>query len=118
MSFLLNSFSFSLPAELDKAVQDSLDDWKKEDKVARLWSKDASLWTNDDEAKWLDWLEIVGEELNDFQKYRDFAEDVKQFESVVLLGMGGSSLCPEVLAVTFGIQNFYVLDSTVPAQVK
>lgn len=115
---MLNSLSYSLPENLEKSVQASLDDWKKNDKINRLWQKDASIWTNDDEAKWLDWLEIVGTELNDLQKYRDFAADVKSFESIVLLGMGGSSLCPEVLTITFGVKNFYVLDSTVPAQVK
>lgn len=118
MSYALNSQTYSLPENLQNAVQSSLDEWKKEDKIFRLWSKDASVWTNDDEHKWLDWLEIVGEELTDFQKYRDFAEDVKSFESVVLLGMGGSSLCPEVLSVTFGKTHFHILDSTVPAQVK
>lgn len=115
---MLNSLSYSLPENLEKAVQASLDDWKKNHKIKRLWQKDASLWTNTDESKWLDWLNVVGVELNDLQKYRDFAEDVKSFESIVLLGMGGSSLCPEVLQITFGVMNFHVLDSTVPAQVK
>ncbi len=118
MNYALNSLSYSLPENLEKAVQASLDDWKKSDKINRLWNKDASIWTNTDETKWLAWLEVVGVELNDLQKYRDFAEDIKQFESVVLLGMGGSSLCPEVLAITFGISNFHILDSTVPSQVK
>jgi transaldolase / glucose-6-phosphate isomerase len=115
---MLNSLSYSLPENLEKAVQSSLDDWQKSNKINRLWQKDATVWTNTDEAKWLAWLDVVGVELNDLQKYRDFAEDVRQFESIVLLGMGGSSLCPEVLAITFGVRNFHVLDSTVPAQVK
>lgn len=118
MNYALNSLTFSLSETLEKAVQASLDEWKQHDKINRLWKKDATVWTNSDEAKWLAWLDVVGVELNDLQKYRDFAEDVKQFESIVLLGMGGSSLCPEVLAITFGIKNFYVLDSTVPVQVK
>jgi glucose-6-phosphate isomerase len=114
----LNSLNFSLPENLARAVLASLDDWKENDKISRLWQKDASIWTNDDESKWLDWLNVVDAELADFQKYRDFAEDVKSFESVVLLGMGGSSLGPEVLAITFGKSHFHILDSTVPAQVK
>ncbi len=118
MSYALNSQNYSLPEDLEKAVRESLDDWKREDKILRLWSKDAAIWTNTDEGSWLDWLEVVGVELNDLQKYRDLAEDVKHFESIVLLGMGGSSLCPEVLAVTFGKTHFHILDSTVPAQVK
>ena len=57
----LNRQSYKLPAELSGAVQASIDDWKKNNKVSRLWEHDASLWTNDDEAKWLGWLEIVNE---------------------------------------------------------
>jgi glucose-6-phosphate isomerase len=117
MDYAVNTFSYSLPENFEKTLQNYLDEWKRDDKIFRVWSKDASLWTNDDEAKWLGWLDIVGQELNDLQKYQDFADDVKQFESVVLLGMGGSSLCPEVLSMTFGKENFHVLDSTVPAQV-
>ena len=114
----LNSFSYSLPVKLENAVRDKFDEWQKANKIARIWNKDAGLWTGDDEAKWLGWLEIVGQELNDLQKYRDFAEDARNFSDIVLLGMGGSSLCPEVLAETFGVKNFHILDSTVPAQIK
>jgi glucose-6-phosphate isomerase len=56
--------------------------------------------------------------LNDSGKYRNFAEGVKDFTDIVLLGMGGSSLGPEVFSVTFGAKNFHILDSTVPAQIK
>ena len=77
-----------------------------------------AVWTNEDEAKWLGWLDVVEKESSDLQKYRDFAEDVKNFKHIVLLGMGGSSLCPEVFSLTFGVRNFHVLDSTVPAQIK
>ena len=115
---MINSLSYSLPEILEKAVQTSLDEWQKDNKINRLWQKDATIWTNTDEAKWLAWLDVVGVELNDLQKYKDFAEDVKQFESIVLLGMGGSSLCPEVLSITYGKTHFHILDSTVPAQVK
>ncbi len=115
---MLNSLTYSLPEDLANAVAESLEDWKTTDKISRIWSKDASVWTNTDEANRLGWLDSVDVELNDLQKYRDFADDVKSFESIVLLGMGGSSLCPEVLAITFGVENFHILDSTVPAQVK
>lgn len=115
---MLNSLSFSLPETLQTDVQKSLDEWKQNNKINRLWQKDATIWTNTDEAKWLDWLNVVGVELNDLEKYKEFAEDVKHFESIVLLGMGGSSLCPEVLSVTYGKTHFHILDSTVPAQVN
>ncbi len=118
MSYQLNSFSYSLPENLETAVQTQFDEWQKSDKIRRIWNKDASVWSDDDEAKWLGWLDVVERELGDARKYRDFAEDVKNFEQIVLAGMGGSSLCPEVLAETFGIKNFYILDSTDPAQIK
>jgi len=107
-----------MPEDLETAVQAKLDEWQKENKVARIWQKDASVWTETDEAKWLGWLDSVENELNDLEKYRDFAEDAKNFRNICLLGMGGSSLCPEVLSLTFGARNFYVLDSTVPAQIR
>ena len=77
-----------------------------------------SVWTDDDEGKWLGWLDIVEAELSDAKKYAEIAADTKDFSDVVLLGMGGSSLCPEVLSETFGVKKFHILDSTVPAQIK
>ncbi len=115
---MLNSYTYSLPDEIGVIVSQKLSKWRDENKVSRIWARDASVWTNDDEGKWLGWLDIAAEELSDLQKYRDFAAEVKEFDDVVLLGMGGSSLGPEVLAITFGVGNFHVLDSTVPAQVK
>ena len=114
----LNSFSYSLPEKLENEVQIKFDEWQKANKIARIWDKDASVWTGDDEAKWLGWLGVVEQELNDLQKYHDFTEEAKNFSDIVLLGMGGSSLCPEVLAETFGVKNFHILDSTVPAQIR
>ncbi|HEV8159612.1 MAG TPA: bifunctional transaldolase/phosoglucose isomerase [Pyrinomonadaceae bacterium] len=115
---MLNQLTYSLPEKLENAVQLKFDEWQKENKIARIWRQDASVWTNDDESKWLGWLNIVKTELNDLQKYRDFAEIGEDFSDIVLLGMGGSSLGPEVFSVTFGKKNFYILDSTVPAQIK
>lgn len=115
---MLNSFSYSLPEEIRKAVQAKLDDWLAEKKLVRIWAGDATVWTNTDEAKWLGWLDSVSVELEKVDEYRSFAEDAAKFESVVLLGMGGSSLCPEVLAETFDKKQFHILDSTVPAQIR
>lgn len=115
---MLNSLNYSLPAELESAVRAAFDEWKTEDKIRRVWAKDQTVWTNEDEAKWLAWLGSVEAELAKTDEYKNFAEDAKNFESVALLGMGGSSLCPEVLAETFGVKNFHILDSTVPAQIK
>ncbi len=115
---MLNQFEFSLPEKLENAVQLKLDKWQNNKKISKIWDKDAGVWTNDDEAKWLGWLDSVQEELDKIDEYKDFAEDAKEFEQIVLLGMGGSSLCPEVLAETFGKREFHILDSTVPAQIK
>jgi transaldolase / glucose-6-phosphate isomerase len=120
----LNAMSYKLPQELDKDVQAALEDWRKEGKVRRLWAADASLWTETDEAHWLGWLEIVDKELKGIAHLQDFAEDVRRtgFKDVLLLGMGGSSLGPEVLGETFGSRSgfpkLHVLDSTDPAQIR
>lgn len=117
---MLNEMFYSLPAEVGAAVDDELASWTVNGKTERIWAKDASVWTGDDEAKWLGWLDIVDEELGHLAKYRDLQTDLSTagFNDVLLMGMGGSSLCPEVLAMTFGKTNFHILDSTVPAQVK
>jgi transaldolase / glucose-6-phosphate isomerase len=119
-----NPLTWALPPDLDAAVSATLREWTERGWTARLWSRDASLWTGADEASWLGWLEIADEQLARIGELRRVAEDVRQggFNHVLLLGMGGSSLCPEVLARTFGRQpgwpELSVLDSTDPAQVR
>ena len=120
----LNSMSYKLPDEVEKDVQAALEDWRKAGKVRRLWAADASLWTEEDEAKWLGWLSIVDQQLKGVAHLQAFADDVKQagFKDVLLLGMGGSSLGPEVFGETFGSKpgfpKLHVLDSTDPAQIR
>jgi len=120
----LNKLTYKLPANLTSAVTAALNDWKSNNKVARLWAKDASVWTGADESNWLGWLSITEEQLANVNAFKELAAEVKKrkFKHVVLLGMGGSSLCPEVLRITFGkIKGFpemHVLDSTDPAQIK
>ena len=120
----LNRQSYKLPATLSGAVKASLDDWKNHNKVQRLWNGDASVWTGADENKWLGWLTIVEEQLAHIDALKSIAAEIKKakFKHALLLGMGGSSLCPEVLRLTFGkIKGFpelHVLDSTDPAQIK
>jgi transaldolase/glucose-6-phosphate isomerase len=116
----INQATYSLPPQIEDAVRASLAEWSSSEKIRRIWEKDASVWTGADEAKWLAWLTIAEEEIEDTQKYKDLHADIEQagFTDVLLMGMGGSSLCPEVLAITFGKRNFHILDSTVPAQVK
>ena len=113
-----------LPSDLDDAVKKNLNDWRAGGKVRRLWERDASLWTGADESGWLGWLDITEEQLAQIGKLKDLAVEVKNggFRHILLLGMGGSSLCPEVLALTYGQQQgfpkLHVLDSTDPAQIK
>jgi transaldolase / glucose-6-phosphate isomerase len=120
----LDQMSCKLPASLDKEVKDTLEEWRREGKVRRLWAGDASLWTETDEAKWVGWLTVVDQQLNAVADLQNFAADVRQagFRDVLLLGMGGSSLGPEVFAVTFGAKPgfpaLHVLDSTDPAQIR
>ena len=96
--------------------------WQREGLVARIWAKDAKLWTGGDEAKWLGWLDIVAvqqERLAHFEALASMAAE--EFTDVVILGMGGSSLCAKVLAESFnrpvGGPELHILDSTVPAQI-
>ena len=120
----LNKLSYKLPPALAEGVKSSLADWKTNNKVARLWQKDPSLWTGTDEGKWLGWLTIVDEQLKEVANLKKLAAEIKKakFRHAVLLGMGGSSLCVEVLRLTFGkfggYPELHVLDSTDPAQVK
>jgi transaldolase / glucose-6-phosphate isomerase len=120
----LNKISYKLPPALAEGVKSSLADWKTNNKVARLWQKDPSLWTGTDEGKWLGWLTIVDEQLKEVANLKKLAAEIKKakFRHAVLLGMGGSSLCVEVLRLTFGkfggYPELHVLDSTDPAQIK
>jgi transaldolase/glucose-6-phosphate isomerase len=120
----INQQTASLPADLDAAVKKNLNDWRASGKVRRLWQQDASLWTNEDEAKWLGWLGVTDEQLANAAKLKALADEVKSggFSDILLLGMGGSSLCPEVLALTFpqtsGFPRLHILDSTDPAQIR
>jgi transaldolase/glucose-6-phosphate isomerase len=120
----LNKISYKLPAALAERVKSSLADWKTNNKVARLWQKDPTLWTGTDEGRWLGWLTIVDEQLKEVANLKKLAAEIKKakFRHAVLLGMGGSSLCVEVLRLTFGkfpgYPELHVLDSTDPAQVK
>ncbi len=111
--------AFTLPEKLKQAYKAEIQKTIEDKRISRIWEKDASVWTGNDESKWLGWLEIVSEELLNVQAYRDLRQDVESagFKDILLMGMGGSSLCPEVLAMTFGVDNFHILDSTVPAQV-
>src|SRR6266852_4104104 len=111
-----------LGASIEKAVEKSTEQWRASARIRKLWQKDKSVWTGDDEDKWLGWLNSPAKA--DIADYEDFARRVngQKFTDAVVLGMGGSSLGPEVLAETFpkksGFPKLHVLDSTDPAQVR
>jgi transaldolase / glucose-6-phosphate isomerase len=86
--------------------------------VERIWARDASVWTGRDEAHWLGWLDEPLRMEERVPELLAFAESASDVEDVVLLGMGGSSLAPEVLRRTFDAERLHVLDTTHPAAVR
>ena len=89
--------------------------------VERIWARDATLWTSTDEAKWLGWLDEPMRMRSRVADVLRFVEDIGapgQIDTFVLLGMGGSSLAPEVLKRTFEVDGFHVLDTTHPAMLR
>ena len=89
--------------------------------VERIWARDATLWTGTDEAKWLGWLDEPMRMRSRIADLLRFVEDVAApgvIDTFVLLGMGGSSLAPHVLAKTFEADSFHVLDTTHPAAIR
>ncbi len=106
------------------AVDRALKTWSENGNTERLWRGDATLWSGADEANWLGWLNIAPQIRDRAGDLCAFAYQVRNrgITDILLLGMGGSSLCPEVLAMTFGCREGWprlrVLDSTIPAQVQ
>jgi glucose-6-phosphate isomerase len=90
-----------------------------EEIVRRIWARDASLWTGRDEAAWLGWLDAPARMRGLVAELEGFAEQAADdCSETVLLGMGGSSLAPEVIRQTFGSEAFHVLDTTHPAAIR
>jgi glucose-6-phosphate isomerase len=87
--------------------------------VERVWSRDPTLWTGEDEDRWLGWLDEPSRMQERVGELRDFAAEARsRFDTFVLLGMGGSSLAPEVLKRTFGVEGLHVLDTTHPMMIR
>jgi len=113
------------PGPLADRVNKALAAARDENVLERVWRKDASLWKSDEESvriinNSLGWLTVADEMIGVADELTQFADSVRSrgFRHVMVCGMGGSSLCPEVLARTFGPQDGYpelvVLDSTDP----
>jgi transaldolase/glucose-6-phosphate isomerase len=87
--------------------------------VERIWARDATVWTGAGEGKWLGWLDEPKRMQERAGEIAEFAAEARRkFETFVLLGMGGSSLAPEVLKRTFGAKQLHVLDTTHPAMIR
>ncbi|MGE0475064.1 MAG: bifunctional transaldolase/phosoglucose isomerase [Nitrospirales bacterium] len=110
-------------------VNQTLDEFRTQHVVQRLWAKDPTLWHQDPTHQSiirnaLGWLTVLDTQQAEIARLKSVADDVKKagFQHILLLGMGGSSLCPEVSRMTFGVMPGYpelhVLDSTVPSQVR
>jgi glucose-6-phosphate isomerase len=118
--------TLALPLELRDAMRDALADAEEVDLIDRLWNKDASLWKSEPPQQKiinnaLGWLTVPRQMLASAEELKTFADTLRvsqQFRHVMVCGMGGSSLCPEVLRQTFGRQQDFpellVLDSTDP----
>jgi transaldolase/glucose-6-phosphate isomerase len=88
--------------------------------VERIWARDPTVWTGSDEARWLGWLDEPARMLERLERLEEFAQGARagEFSDAVLLGMGGSSLAPEVIRRGFGIEWFHVLDTTHPQAIR
>jgi transaldolase/glucose-6-phosphate isomerase len=115
----------SLPAELEARVSATIADWGAHDMVGRLWAHNQNLWTCGEEDRWLGWLDVAMDQITHAHRFTALVDDIRSagFKDAVLLGMGGSSLCPEVLSLTFapqtaGLPRLHILDSTDPQQIS
>ncbi|WP_375459048.1 bifunctional transaldolase/phosoglucose isomerase [uncultured Enterovirga sp.] len=120
----LNRQAPALGKAIDEEVAGLAESWRADGTVRRLWKRDKTVWTSTDEDRWLGWLDVLDRQEGELGAYRALADEVRAggFTDALLLGMGGSSLGPEVLAETFGSQPGFpklrILDSTDPAQVR
>ncbi len=117
-----NGMTVTLPDALQKAVEARLETARAEAWTRRLWQGDATLWTGKDEDQWLGWLPAARGQQVDPDQLKALTEKVKSYKDAVLLGMGGSSLGPEVLSLILGSEpdspKLHVLDTTDPGQIS
>jgi transaldolase / glucose-6-phosphate isomerase len=120
---LSSDLSWSLPPDLDAVVRARVALMRQQDVLKRIWSADTSVWSGADEDRWLGWLNLPMQERTMRERLMRFAGGIKRerVTDLVLLGMGGSSLAPEVIRSIIGKQpgfpQLHVLDSTDPGQI-
>jgi transaldolase / glucose-6-phosphate isomerase len=137
MAALVKKRNLLMAAEVDRMelhlgsyrrrVERRLKEWQGRQLAKRVWEKEYTVWSKDPQPELTDrlgWLELPYSMESEVEALRTFADKVKTdgIRHVVVLGMGGSSLAPEVFQQTFGNAPGYpelqVLDSTHPAAVK
>src|SRR5256886_13339051 len=120
----INHQTYKLPAPLTAAVKALLDEWRAHAKVRKLWAREASLWTGADEGQWLGWLGITNGQLAHIDRLKTISGAAKTagLSHALLLGMGGSSLGPGGVKMTFGkiggYPDLHRFGSTGPAPVR
>ncbi|MFA6598212.1 MAG: hypothetical protein WCS69_10845 [Ignavibacteriaceae bacterium] len=124
----MEKITFHLSKEITHNVENRLSLWQEQNIASRLWNFDPSIWKENpaeqkELADRLGWLNKPYKMLDKIYELQQFAEEIKNdFTNILLLGMGGSSLAPEVFAKTFGSKEGYpeleILDSTHPDNIK
>lgn len=118
------SIGVDLPEELALLVDSITDEWREKSRIERIWLHDRRVWSGSDEDKWLGWLATPMDQKSHPHHFRHITKIAggHRFQDAVVLGMGGSSLCPEALSLTFnaveGFPRLGILDSTDPVQIK
>jgi transaldolase / glucose-6-phosphate isomerase len=107
---------------LQPIVDQAVAKLQAEDAPRRVWSRDDSFWVPGTEpGKWMGWLSVPEKMLESADRFEALAQDGREYSDVVQLGMGGSSLCPDVFRNTFGhvpgYPRLHVLDTTDPATI-
>ena len=100
----MNPQRVTLPSPLREQVAAAAREWLSSGTVARLWNRDAGVWTGAGEERWLGWLDAPETARGMLDDLRAFSKEIASegFTHALLLGMGGSSLAPEVIRFTFG----------------
>jgi glucose-6-phosphate isomerase len=122
------TFDANLPDELEQAVTRRVEQAVADDVARRVWAKDPTLWGGDADTpeltNRLGWLTVADRMQEEVADLKQFAGEVAEqgYRHAVVLGMGGSSLAPEVFRTSFeqadGGLELHVLDSTDPAAVR
>ena len=112
-----------LPDELDAEITAAATEWETDALLGRVWFRDSDVWTGHDESRWLGWLDVPEDPTVVAARLKAFREQLTKdsIRCVVLLGMGGSTLFPDMIRQVFeakGDIEFRILDSTDPAQIR